>query len=380
MHAQRRSVRLGGEELRGQHAVVLADTGDEAYDVLLPFIVEGLEQGDRAFHVVDPALRDVHLERLGEAGIDAAAATASGQLVIRTWNDAYLRGGRFDPRAQLAFLREVHDEGQALGYPRTRYIGSTEWAVDAPEVMTNLLAYEREVDRLAPSLPDVLVCTYDLSRHSARAVADVLGVHAAAVVGGVLRTSGPAERASARERLLTAASKLFHEMGIQAAGVDAIIREASVAKATFYRHFPSKDDLVVAWLRDPRTRWFDRVRTRAQGAGGAADVVLGRFFDEVAIWLEAEGYRGCAYLNTSVEITDPTHPAMPVIVDYLKEIEDYLAGLLEAAGYPNSRRVATQLQTLLAGSISLAVARRSGAGAGPARDAALALLREAKSG
>jgi AcrR family transcriptional regulator len=246
--------------------------------------------------------------------------------------------------------------------------------------MNDLLAYEREVDRLAPSLSDVLVCTYDLSRHSARAVADVLGVHAAAVVGGVLRTSGPAERATARERLLTAASKLFHEMGIQAAGVDAIIREAAVAKATFYRHFPSKDDLVVAWLRDSRTRWFDRVRPRAEGAGGSADVILWRFFDEVAIWLQAEGYRGCAFLNTSVEITDPTHPAMPVIVDYLKEIEDYLAGLLEAAGYRNSRRVATQLQTLLAGSISLALARRSGAGAGPARDAALALLREAKSG
>jgi hypothetical protein len=70
---------------------------------------------------------------------------------------------------------------------------------------------------------------------------------------------------------------------------------------------------------------------------------------------------------------------MPVIIDYLQEIEDYLAGLLETAGYRKSRRLATQLQTLLAGSISLAVARRSGAGAGAARDAALALLREAKS-
>jgi AcrR family transcriptional regulator len=373
-----RSARLAGEDVRG-HVVVLGDTVDDGYDVLLPFIIEGLEQGDRAFHIVDPALRDAHLERLGEAGIDVAKATASNQLEVRTWNEAYLRGGTFDPDAQLALIRQVLAEGPGLGYPITRVIGSVEWAVDSPDVLPDLLAYERAVGDLVRDRPDVLVCTYDLSRHSARLIADVLGVHTVAVVGGVVRTSGPPQRASARDRLLTAASKLFQEMGIQAAGVDAIIQAAGVAKATFYRHFPSKDDLVVAWLRDPRTRWFEGVMSRARGAGSAHQVV-GRFFEEFATWLEAEGYRGCPYLNTSVEITDPAHPALPVITDYLQEIEDSLADLLAAAGYRDSRGLAGQLQTLIAGSISLAVARRSGASAVSARDAALAILAEADQG
>jgi AcrR family transcriptional regulator len=369
--------RLAGEEVHG-HVVLLADTVDDGDELLLPFIVEGFEQGDRAFHIVDPALRDEHLERLSEAGIDVPATTASGQLVVWTWNEGYLRGGSFDPGAQPAFLRQVLSEGRSLGYPRTRYIGSTEWAVEDPEVMRKLLAYEAEVDALVRNRPDVLICTYDLSRHRARAIADVLGVHSAAVVGGVVRTTGQTERASPRERLLTAASKLFHEMGIQAAGVDAIVAEARVAKATFYRHFPAKDDLVVAWLRDPRTRWFDRIKAQAEARGADSADLLPGLFDDVAAWLEAEGYRGCAYLNVGAEITDPAHPALAVVTEYLQEIEDYLAELLAAAGYRDSRRLATQLQALIAGTISLAVARRSGAHARASLDAAMAVLERAE--
>ena len=372
---RRSPARLAGGKVHG-HVAVLADTVVEGDELLLPFIIEGFQQGDRAFHVIDPARRDEHLERLGDAGIDVPAATASGQLVVRTWNEGYLRGGSFDPDTQPAFLREVLSEGRKLGYPRTRYIGSTEWAVVDPKVMPKLLAYEAGVDALVRNQPDVLVCTYDLSRHSARAIAEVLGVHSAAVVGGVFRRTSHAE--SPRDRLLTAASKLFHEMGIQAAGVDAIIAEAGVAKATFYRHFPAKDDLVVAWLRDPRTRWFDRVRKQAEARGTDPADLLPRLFDEVAAWLEAESYRGCAFLNTGVEITDPAHPALGLVSDYLQEMEDYLAGLLTAAGYRAPQRLATQVHALISGTICLAVARRSGAHVLAARQAAMAVLEQAE--
>lgn len=167
-------------------------------------------------------------------------------------------------------------------------------------------------------------------------------------------------------------------MGIQAAGVDAIIREAAVAKATFYRHFPSKDDLVVAWLRDPRTRWFERVMSQAEGNSANPVDVLPHFFEALVVWLEAEGYRGCPYLNTGVEITDPKHPALAVVAEYLQEVEDYLTGLATAAGYRDPRRLAIQLQSLIAGSISLAVARRNAGNAVAAREAAMTLLREAQ--
>ena len=374
------TVRLAGEELGDhRHVCVLVDGPDEADPLLMPFIVEGLEQHDRVIQIVDPAIREAHLARLREGGIDVAAVTASGQLAIRTWADSYLRGGRFDRTAQLSYVKQSFLEGRDLGYRRTRYIGTMEWAADG-ENAGGLLGYESRLNDVVRRRPDIVVCAYDLNRHSARTIADVLGVHPAAIVGGALREShGPAAGSpSARDRLVTAASKLFHETGIQATGVDSIIEAAGVAKATFYRHFPSKDDLVVAWLRDPRTRWHDRVRAQVEESKATPDEAIPLFFEAVAEWLENEGYRGCPYLNTAVEITEPTHPALVVVHEYLQEVEDYITGLVAAAGYRNPRMLAIELQTLLAGAISLAVARRSGAFALSARDAAMSILAAAE--
>jgi AcrR family transcriptional regulator len=377
MGTLRRPVHLAGEELRDRHVVLLGDGVDDVYDNLVPFIVEGFENGDRAVHIIDPALWDAHFERLSANGIDTAAATASGQLNVLTWNDSYLLGGTFDPRRQYAFLRSSLAEGRNLGFPATRLIGSADWAADIPDVMPDFLAYEARVDELVRNRPDAIVCTYDLSRHGARAIADVLGVHTGAVVGGVPRTHRAPERESARERLLTAASQLFHDVGIQAAGVDALIDAAGVAKATFYRHFPSKDDLVVAWLRDPRTRWFDHVRVQAEERRTTPDDLIPHIFEAVADWLEEGNYRGCPYLNTSVELTDPTHPARQAATDYLQEIEDHLTGFAADAGHRDPRRIGAELQTLLAGAIALGVARRSGGPALVARDVARTMLSEA---
>jgi AcrR family transcriptional regulator len=370
--------RLTGDDLRDhRHICALVDGPADADDLLVPFIVEGIEAGDRAIDIVDPVLRESHTARLRRSEIDVAGAMASGQLEVRTWQDSYLRDGTFDPSAQLAYVRAALHEGSVLGYARTRLIGSTEWAVEASTV-GDLLAYEANLDDLLGNSLHLIVCTYDLRHHSARTIADVLGVHSAAVVGGELRTSGSRARGSARERLLSAASRLFQESGIQATGVDTLIAEAGIAKATFYRHFPSKDDLVVAWLKDPRTRWLDLVRRQveAQGADGAEAVPL--FFEALADWLAAEGDRGCPYLNTAVEITDASHPARTVVVEFLQDVEDYLAGLVAAAGYRNPRPLAAQLQALAAGAIMLAVARRSGAAALAARDAAVAVMKEAE--
>jgi AcrR family transcriptional regulator len=372
-----RTVRLAGEELgEHRHVAALVDGPEEAEELLLPFIVEGFEQGDRAFHIVDPALREAHVEGMRERGIDVEAATATHQLEVQTWADSYVRGGRFDGSAQFDFIREVLGEGRSLGYPRTRLIGSTGWAVDNTTAR-ELLTYEARLDEFLNTVPDVVVCTYDLTHHTARTIADVIGAHPVAVVGGLLRTSRGSTRPSARDRLLAAASRLFHEGGIQATGVDSIIEAAGVAKATFYRHFPSKDDLVVAWLRDPRTRWFERVQAqaRASGAGPRDEILL--FFEAVAEWLESEGYRGCPYLNSSVEITDPAHPARLVIREAHDEIGAYLRNLVAAAGYAEPELLGMELHALLAGAISLAVARQTGAFALTAKEAARHLLAEA---
>jgi AcrR family transcriptional regulator len=342
----------------------------------MAFVLEGLAEGDRAFHVVDPNERTAYLAALRANGVEVDAAMASRQLEVRTWTEAYLRGGRFDRTAQLAFIRQALADGRDRGFPLTRLVGTMEWSIDA-DVDTELVIYETRVNELLRKVPDVVICTYDLNRHSARMIADVLGVHAVALVDGVLRTNPARTRASARDRLVAAAADLFAANGIQATGVDAIIEAADVAKATFYRHFPSKDDLVVAWLRDPAARWLDGVRARveAQGANGADAIPA--LFETVADWLETGDYRGCPYLNTAAELMEPNHPARVVIREFLQEVEDYLTDKLTQGGYEHPRMLASELQALLAGSITLAVARRSNASALSARDAAITLLASA---
>ncbi len=106
MSGTRRSVRLFGENLEeGMHICTFFRTSAEKYRVLMPFIREGMEQGDRAFHIVNPSLRGEHAQRIAEAGIDAARAKGEGQLEIMGWDEAYLRGGSFDHSAMLSVAR-----------------------------------------------------------------------------------------------------------------------------------------------------------------------------------------------------------------------------------------------------------------------------------
>jgi len=175
-----------------------------------------------------------------------------------------------------------------------------------------------------------------------------------------------------RERILAAASRLFTQQGIGRTGVDTLIAEAGVAKATFYRHFPAKEELVLAWLRDSRTRWFDRVRTLAEIATPANRIPA--LFEAAADWLEAGDYRGCPYLNTVVEVVDPNGPPAQAIREYLAEIGAYIEEQVRLAGHPEPERIGRELHTLLAGSISLGVANRTSAYALAASAAALQLL------
>src|SRR4030081_959123 len=85
----------GGRLGPHRHICGFFSSVDEEHRVLGSFIKEGFEQGDKAFHIVDPELQGEHLKRLAEAGIDVEQATGTGQLELRRWQEAYLRGGRF---------------------------------------------------------------------------------------------------------------------------------------------------------------------------------------------------------------------------------------------------------------------------------------------
>jgi hypothetical protein len=182
------SVQCAGGIL-GQHRHVCAffNSFEEEHKVLRSFYREGFERGDKAFHIVDPDRWEDHFQRLAEAGIDVGKAVGTGQLEVRRWEDAYLRGNRFDQEAMLALIEEVLQTAAASGYSLTRLVGGTAWAMlDKPGV-EDLVEYETRLNYVLAKYNDPVICTYDLSKFNASVVMDIMRTHPLVIIGGILQ-------------------------------------------------------------------------------------------------------------------------------------------------------------------------------------------------
>jgi MEDS: MEthanogen/methylotroph, DcmR Sensory domain len=188
MNGTRRSVRLFGENLEeGMHVCTFFRTSDEKYRVLMPFIREGMEQGDRAFHIVNPSLRREHAQRIREAGIDAARAEVDGQLEIIGWDEAYLRDGSFNHSAMLSLLPVLLNNGRTRGFPVTRFIADVAWVLNTPGAVDQLLEYECRVNLVLPKAADIVICSYDLDKVDAAMVIAALRTHPIVLIGGIVQ-------------------------------------------------------------------------------------------------------------------------------------------------------------------------------------------------
>jgi DcmR-like sensory protein len=151
-------IRFAGSLLGTQrHICAFFHSPDEEYRVLQPFIKEGFERGEKAFHIVDPKLREEHLRRLESAGIDVAAAEQSGQFELRNWADAYLRDGHFEQDKMLALIHEVLEGGRQQGFPLTRLVAHMEWALEDRPGVNDLVEYETRLNYLLPRYPDPVI-------------------------------------------------------------------------------------------------------------------------------------------------------------------------------------------------------------------------------
>jgi DcmR-like sensory protein len=185
-----KQVRLAGSILdRSRHVCAFFHRKEEEYRVLLPFVKEGFEHGDRAFHIVDPRHRPEHLRRLQEAGIDVPEAQQTGQLEVRRWEDAYLRDGYFDQNRMLAMIEEVLTEGKAQGFPLTRMVANMEWALEDRSGVDDIVEYETRVNYVLPKYDDAVCCIYDVTRFGANVVMDILRVHPMVIIGGILQAN-----------------------------------------------------------------------------------------------------------------------------------------------------------------------------------------------
>jgi AcrR family transcriptional regulator len=164
-------------------------------------------------------------------------------------------------------------------------------------------------------------------------------------------SSGESEMSPARRRLLDTATRLFYAGGIRAVGIDRIIAEAGIAKATFYNHFPSKDDLVVAYLDEQ-----DRIGRRAMAAlpkqapRKMITAILGRISDAAV----GGDYRGCPFLNAAAEYPDPASPIRQAVDARRAWYHGVLRQLLAADGDPTPDVTASLLVALSDGLLEIA--------------------------
>ena len=151
-------IRLAGSVLGARrHVCAFFHSPDEGYRVLLPFIKEGFERGEKAFHIVDPKLRAEHTRRLASTGIDVEAAEKSGQFELRNWADAYLRDGHFDQDRMLALIEEVLDSGIQEGFPLTRLVAHMDWALEDRPGVDDLVEYETKLNYILPRYKDPVI-------------------------------------------------------------------------------------------------------------------------------------------------------------------------------------------------------------------------------
>jgi AcrR family transcriptional regulator len=156
----------------------------------------------------------------------------------------------------------------------------------------------------------------------------------------------------ARERLLTAAYGLFARQGVQAVGVDAIIERSGVARQTMYRHFGSKQDLVLAFMARREEVWtYGWLAAEVRRRTDDPRERLLTIFDVFDEWFRAPEFEGCSFINVMLEHPDGQHPLHRAAAEYLAHIREFISGLATDAGIADPEAFARQWHILMKGSI-----------------------------
>ena len=160
---------------------------------------------------------------------------------------------------------------------------------------------------------------------------------------------------SARERILGAAYELFSRRGIRAVGTDEVIERAGVAKATLYRHFATKNDLVLAVLQRREQLWtYGLIEAQSRLRGDTPEEQLLAIFDVLHDWFQnRDGYEGCSFINVLLEL-GPDHPAGRASVAHIDHVRDIVRQRALAAGLSDVEEFASSWHILMKGAIILA--------------------------
>lgn len=183
----------------------------------------------------------------------------------------------------------------------------------------------------------------------------------------------------ARQRILETAERLFYAEGVRGVGIDRIIAEAEVAKMSLYKHFPSKDDLILAVLKYREEKFGEMFATLMQRHADAGDDSLEAFFGALKDWFESTGFRGCMFINSRVELADTKHPGSKFSAVHKQRFREMLRQIVEeSAGIRVAEATAPAISMLIEGAIITAMMQQSSEPAEIAKQAAFALIAKAR--
>src|SRR6266404_4948525 len=181
-------ISLAGSQLgQTRHVCAFFNSDEEEYRVLLPFIKDGFERGDKAIHVVSPNQHRDHLQRLAGIGIDSTAVQRSGQFELRSSTETYLKDGRFDQDRMLQVFEQLASGNAQGGFPLSRIVCHMEWAADGRSHVDELVEFESRVNDVWRRHDDAVICTYDLAKFGGDTVIDIMRTHPMIIIGGILQ-------------------------------------------------------------------------------------------------------------------------------------------------------------------------------------------------
>lgn len=178
------------------------------------------------------------------------------------------------------------------------------------------------------------------------------------------------KRAEKREHLIDVAADLFNRFGYHAAGVDKVIAESGIAKTTLYRHFPSKEDLIVAVLKRIDERFRKDMQDAVERAADTPRVKLLATFDFLEDWFQVESFYGCPFIGAAGEYGERQSPVFKEATHHKRLLVDYFEELARNAGLAEPKTLAEEINLLQEGAI--AVAHINGGAAAARRAKAMA--------
>jgi hypothetical protein len=161
----------------------------EEHQVLLRFLKEGLELGDKGILIDDDRERGEQAHRLNSAGVDVCGCEQRGQLTMHGWGETYLRTGGFNQHDMLSLVDEVLGGCKRQGFERTRLWANMGWALHDFAGTEDLAEYESRTNDILRKYHNCVVCAYDLTKFSASVAMDVMRAHPFVLLGGMLHAN-----------------------------------------------------------------------------------------------------------------------------------------------------------------------------------------------